>query len=108
MADEGKVVPSKEISSHSRTLPAPPTLPPTLSSSRQEQGNKLTPFCPRVSSTSDLTSSVFLVVRSGKKGESVFREGCGNQLFPSSSSQGWRVLLRISVHSCQVLTKPSG
>lgn len=42
-------------------------------------------FCPRVSSTSDLTSFVFLVVTSVEKGVSVFREGCGNQLFPSSS-----------------------
>lgn len=85
MADEGKVVPSKEISSHYKTLPPPPTPTPTLSSSHQEWGNKLTPFCPCVSSTSDLTSSVVLLVRSGKKGVSVFREGCGNQLFPSSS-----------------------
>lgn len=85
MADEGKVVPSREIISHYKPLPPPPTLTPTLSSSHQEQGIKLTPFCPCVSATSDLTSCVFLVVRSGKKGASVFREGCGNQLFPSSS-----------------------
>lgn len=43
------------------------------------------PFCPRVSSTSELTSFVFLVVTSVEKGVSVFQEGCGNQLFPSSS-----------------------
>lgn len=32
MADEGKVVPSKEISIHYKTLPPPPTLAPTLGS----------------------------------------------------------------------------
>lgn len=108
MADEGNVVASKEISSHYKTLPPPPTLTPTLSSSHQELWNNLTPFCPRVSSISELTNSVFLVVKSGKKRVSVFLEGCGNQLFPPSSQQGQRVLLGISVHSCQVLTKPSG
>lgn len=107
MADEGKVAPSKEISSHYKTLPPPLTPTPALSSRHQGAGKEAHTRLSSCFLHIRFNQLCFLGCQVWEKGVSVFREGCGNQLFPPppSCQQGRRVLLEISVHSCQVLTQ---